>query len=161
MSSAGGCVAHLGGSIEVSLLIAFCRREALFQRLLSIDVEDVVQQALIELIPRLKSVSNPIAYLRVVIRRIALLSRQSRRSAVALETDGRKIADPVQDPWPESECRIDANRILAPLSVVERKLLSLASQGHTFKEIGGLLGFTSGAARARIFRLRQKLAFAT
>jgi len=152
-------LAHLGGSIEVAALRELCCREALYQRLPKSDEEDVVQEALTELLLRSATVENPLAYLKVVLCREARSLRKASRRIVALD-EVPEVEVSAQDPSAAADSRIDAQRLLEPLAPNDRRLLRLASEGYTFAEIGAALGVTCGAARIRIFRLRKKLSAA-
>ena len=153
-------LAHLGGSIEVAALRELCCREALYQRLPKSDEEDVVQEALTELLLRSATVENPLAYLKVVLCREARSLRKASRRIVALDAEIPGVDVSAQDPSAAADSRIDAQRLLEPLAPNDRRLLRLASEGYTFAEIGAALGVTCGTARARICRLRKKLSAA-
>ncbi len=150
---------HLGGSFELDALLELCFRETHYQRLSKSDEEDVAQKALTELVERSATVENPLAYLKVVLRREARSTREASRRSVPLdEVPGGEAS--AQDPWAAADSRIDAQRLLEPLAPTDRRLLRLASEGYSFAEIGEALGVTAGAARTRISRLRKKLSAA-
>lgn len=153
-------IASQGESIPTHVLIEFCRREAICQRLPKSDEEDVVQEALTECLLRSASVENPLAYLRVVIRRIARSIRQASRRVVAFDADFPAAEASSLDPSSAADSRIETSRLLGSLSPRDRRFLLLTGQGYTCAEIGQALGVSGGAARARIFRLRKKLSAA-
>jgi RNA polymerase sigma factor (sigma-70 family) len=141
-------------------LIEYCRREAAYQRLPKADEEDCAQEALTAFLMRAASVENPLAYLKVVVRRIARSLRQAGRRNVALNADFTGGEGNARSPSVAADSRIEASRLLALLSPRDRRFALLASRGYTFAEIGELLGVTGGSVRIRIFRLRKKLSAA-
>jgi hypothetical protein len=91
--------------IWVELAFHFARRFAPAAE----GIEDLAQEALLRLVTQRSSILNPVPWLYVVIRRLAL----RRRRELA-----RFQADPsvqVVDPWPEVDLRMDAERLAAQL----------------------------------------------
>jgi RNA polymerase sigma factor (sigma-70 family) len=142
---------------ELSHLLGFSRREVLHQRLTASEAEDVLQDALVSLLLRFESIQNPLAYLKVVIRRLAALVRRSRFETSSLETTDSRELDRHSLPVPDMNLRIDLNRALTLLSTSECELLSYLCEGRSFEEIGSALGCSPGAARVRAFRVRSRL----
>lgn len=144
-------------TISPAYLIAFCQREARFRRLSGAEAEDVVQDALLALLSRNSSVQNPLAYLRVVIRRQAALLRRSKWLASLQETSSTFEREGRHNPWPMTEMHIDSRRVLRALDQADLRLVSLVHEGHSFSQIGAALGCSEGAARVRVCRVRKKV----
>ena len=139
-------------------LVEFCRREVKFQRLERSESEDVVQDALVSWVLHRAAVVNPLAYLKVVVRRQAAAVRRSRRTSLRLHEEASIDLQVGHDPWSSVDSRLDSSRALRALLPADRRLLLLVSDGHSFHEIGAALGCSPGAARVRVFRARRKIA---
>lgn len=149
-----------GEAVLTLALSEFCRREAAYQGLQKSDEEDCAQEALTAFLLRAANVENPLAYLKVVVRRIARSLRQAGRRSLALDSDFTGREGNARSPSAAADSRIEVCRLLGLLSPRDRRFAVLAGEGYTFAEIGEVLGVTAGAARIRIFRLRQKLSAA-
>ncbi len=148
---------HTDVPLPAERLIEFCRREARFQRLRAAEAEDVVQEALVALLLRLDSIQDPLAYLRVVIRRKAAFVRRSSWLATEREASPHRTAEGRHDPWVHTDGRLDSIRAWRALGSPDRQLISLVCSGRTYAEIGAKLGCSPGAARVRVFRIRQRV----
>ena len=129
------------------------------------DAEDVLQDALVKLVEKLRNdefIGGPEAwqpYLYTTIRRLAIdLSRRDDRRKRREDTVGTEAGEALQEafhPWFESESSDDETRVQ-----LEEKLKSLPSKfseviimkiwgERTFAEIGEILGISQNTAASR------------
>jgi DNA-directed RNA polymerase specialized sigma24 family protein len=140
-----------------AILLEFCNREVHSQRLWGPVAEDVVQDALVAFLLQNNSIRNPLAYLKVVIRRKVALARRYAWLVCQHDSVPPPTLKSRVDPWAETDLRIDSRRSLRALGREDRRLAVMVWEGQSFAEIGAELGCSSGAARARTFRMRRKL----
>lgn len=121
------------------------------------DAEDLTQQTFLQLwgwLPQTDSVRSGGALIYSIARNVR--ADRYRNTAFMLETAA--IYDFVE--VPDSSGHIDAaeTRIaLEALSVKERELLLMTTQGYTSEEIGAAFGISASAARTRLQKIRKKL----
>ena len=152
--------AQAGDSAALERLLAKLRpdiqRYARFQCYASSSVEDVVQEALIVVYRRVRSVRSPAAFgawlVRVVARLCALPVLMFMRSVEELKTieDSTRFAH-----VPLDQLRIDVARALAALPERYRQIIVLRDlEELTIKEIGGRMTLSDEAAKSLLRRAR-------
>jgi DNA-directed RNA polymerase specialized sigma24 family protein len=137
-------------------LFEFCKREVSFYRLSGTDGEEIVQDALLDLLLRQSSVRNPRAYLKVIIRRRCAIARRQRWLETRSLLGTGSPPEGANDPWAVTNLRIDLTRAIRSLGKAEQRLAGLVRRGLSFAEIADALLCSIGAARVRVFRLRRK-----
>jgi RNA polymerase sigma factor (sigma-70 family) len=152
--------AQAGDTAALERLLAKLRpdiqRYARFQCYASSSVEDVVQEALIVVYRRVRSVRSPAAFgawlVRVVARLCALPVLMFMRSVEELKTieDSTRFAH-----VPLDQLRIDVARALAALPEKYRQIIVLRDlEELTIKEIAGRMTLSDEAAKSLLRRAR-------
>ena len=131
------------------------------------NTEDVVQDAVLRVLPRISSfrhdtVGSLQAYLRtIVMNRVRDLIRTSKRHGTAVPVDTEPLADDEPSPLELAIRRENVDRFLAALqrlTPAERQLIVWRIElGWTVDEIADRLGKTKAAARMAIRRALEKL----
>ena len=114
------------------------------------DAEDIAQEALLKLITYRETIEDPIPWLFVVIRRL----QRPRTTAVDPQTSRRPSGI---DPWPEVELKIDARRLLARISLRDRRSVCLSLAGFSEREAALQLGCSLKATEKSLHRARRQL----
>lgn len=121
------------------------------------DSEDLTQQTFLQLwgwLPQTDSIRSGGALVYSIARNVR--ADRYRNTAFMLETEA--IYDFAE--VPDTSGRIDAVEIriaLETLSVRERELLLMKTQGYTSDEIGTAFGISASAARTRLQKIRKRL----
>lgn len=123
------------------------------------DAEDVVQDVFVglpEAIRKFDGRGSFEGWLRRVTARTTLMRmrRERRRREVTLDKQG----DGISTPGVDESTRWDVQRVLRALPAPLRSVLVLRQlEGYTHREIGTMLGISSGASRVRFSRALQML----
>lgn len=126
------------------------------------DAQDVVQDALLAAWRRLPAFRNDSTFgtwlVRIVINRCHNLSR-SRHPTQPLREEEPDARSPATDAIVVARHHRDAAvRAVLALPFDQRAPLVLhALSGHTYAQVGDILGISEGAARVRVHRARRAL----
>jgi RNA polymerase sigma-70 factor, ECF subfamily len=132
------------------------------------DAEDLVQQAFLKLLERIRrrplDLSRPVSpYLIAIVRNLHLDAvRRDRRTLAVAHVPEPNAPVAVEDDPERSllhrEQRRELNDALATLSDSEREVLALCDLTQSHAEVGALIGVKENAVSQRLFRARRKLA---
>ncbi|HMP80840.1 MAG TPA: sigma-70 family RNA polymerase sigma factor [Pirellulaceae bacterium] len=132
-------------------------------------VQSVHRSLLVGLRDQKFDISSPqklIALASTIVRRkVARKWRRTRKQTQLAAADGNSslpqtlsaLTAPDAAPEQVAEFNDQLQQLVSQLSDVERKMLELRLEGHTWQEVGALVGLHPVATRVRWTRLRQRL----
>ncbi len=129
----------------VEVAVSFARRFAMRAQ----DAEDIAQEALLRLLRYDGEIASPVAWLFVVIRRLAIAPQRPAEESLPERLAG-------SDPWPIVELELDTRRLLATLPRRSRRALGLALAGFTEVESAARLGCSVKATEKALYRARRE-----
>ncbi|QQR74344.1 MAG: sigma-70 family RNA polymerase sigma factor [Holophagales bacterium] len=129
----------------VDVALSFARRFALRAQ----DAEDIAQEALLRLLRYDGEIASPVAWLFVVIRRLAIAPQRPAEEMLPERLAG-------SDPWPIVELELDTRRLLAALPRRARHALGLALAGYSEVESAARLGCSVKATEKALHRARRE-----
>jgi len=135
----------------------FCRRaEAMARRWVGRRdlAEDVAQEAVLRLLQYWPDVAQPVAWLRVVIRRLAIAALSDERQQVPL--DEVPPLPSRRDPW-NAERRLDLTRAIRALNDRQRELIRMRVRGLRHREIADVYGWPVNRVGPELSRAMKRL----
>jgi RNA polymerase sigma factor (sigma-70 family) len=116
--------------------------------------EDVAQEAVLRLLQHWPSVERPRAWLRVVIRRLAMTSLVDERQQISLEATPPLHAR--SDLWTR-ERRLDLRRGLQTLNDRQKSLVRMRLEGLLHREIAEIFGWPVNRVGPEVARALKRL----
>jgi len=116
--------------------------------------EDVAQEAVLRLLQHWPDVARPHAWLRVVIRRLAIASLSDERQQVSLEAAPPLCAH--SDLWTR-ERRLDLSRALGELTCRQRSLVRMRLMGMRHREIAKVFDWPVNRVGPEVARALKRL----
>jgi RNA polymerase sigma-70 factor (ECF subfamily) len=130
------------------------------------DAEDLVQETIARVLARPRTLRRreELRYLLAALRNVYLTSLRSasrRPRSVELLTDE---SETMRSAWPEPDQALEQRELIEPIGALPRDfreaLVAVDVGGLSYREAAGLLGVRESTITTRLFRARERVAWA-